>query len=161
MGVVRARGARAVLTIVVHNTKVRGGIPPPHGRPGIQFKHRRQSSYGVASVGGVPAIWFGSNEVWTHSANFAGGRTLNGTEHSNQGPSRTLNGTERSVRGVRGSNLGSELNFSITISTLRSPPTSFCGSWIFPKDPPNSLTQGNSNSWKLLGTPWKHLTAWK
>ena len=114
MGVVRARGARAVLAIVVHNTKVHGGIPPPHGRPGIQFKHRRQSSYGAASVGGAPAIWFGSNEVWTRSANFAGGRTLNGTEHSNQGPSRTLNGMERSVRGIRGSNLGSELNFSIT-----------------------------------------------
>ena len=60
---------------------------------------------------------FSSNEVRTRSANFAGGRTLNGTEHSNQGPSRTLNGTERSVRDVRGSNLGSELNFSITITT--------------------------------------------
>ena len=63
---------------------------------------------------GVPAIWFGSNKVRTRSANFAGGRMLNGTEHSNQGPSQTLNGMERSVRGVRGSNLGSELNFSIT-----------------------------------------------
>ena len=63
---------------------------------------------------GVPAIWFGSNEVRTRSANFAGGRTLNGTERSNQGPSGMLNGTEHSVRGVWGSNLSSELNFSIT-----------------------------------------------
>ena len=63
---------------------------------------------------GVPAIWFGLNEVRTHSANFAGGGTLNGMECFNQGPSRTLNGMEHSVWGVRGSNLGSELNFSIT-----------------------------------------------
>ena len=63
---------------------------------------------------GAPAIWFSSNEVQTCSANFAGGQTLNGTEHSNQGPSQTLNGMERSVWGIRGSNLGSELNFSIT-----------------------------------------------
>ena len=72
---------------------------------------------------GVPAIWFGSNEVWTHSANFAGGGTLNGTERSNQGPSRTLNRMEHSVQGVRGLNLGSELNFSITTpGTLCSKP---------------------------------------
>ena len=57
---------------------------------------------------------FGSNEVRTRSANFAGGRMLKGMEHSNQGPSRTLNGTEHSVRGIRGLNLGSELSFSIT-----------------------------------------------
>ena len=44
-------GGRAVLVIVMHNTKVRGGILPLHGRPGIQFKHRRHPSYGVASVG--------------------------------------------------------------------------------------------------------------
>ena len=66
---------------------------------------------------GAPAIWFGSNEVRTRSANFAGGGTLNGTERSNQGPRRTLNGMEHSVRGVRGSNLSSELNFSITTGT--------------------------------------------
>ena len=30
-----------------------------------------------------PAIWFGSNEVQTCSANFAGGQTLNRIEHSN------------------------------------------------------------------------------
>ena len=111
---VRARGACAVLAIVVHNTKVHGGIPPLHGRPGIQFKHHRQSSYRVALVGGAPAIWFSLNEVRTRSENFAGGQTLNGTECSNQGPSQTLNGMERSVRGVRGLNLSSELNFSIT-----------------------------------------------
>ena len=77
-------------------------------------RHRR------AQGRGAPAIWFGSNEVRTHSANFAGGRTLNGTERSNQGPSRTLNGMERSVQGVWGSNLGSELNFSITIKDIQS-----------------------------------------
>ena len=63
---------------------------------------------------GAPAIWFGSNEVQTRSANFPGGGTLNGTECSNQGPRRTLNGMEHSVWGVQGLNLGSELNFSIT-----------------------------------------------
>ena len=39
---------------------------------------------------------------------------LNRTECSNQGPSRTLNRMEHSVWGVWGSNLSSELNFSIT-----------------------------------------------
>ena len=63
---------------------------------------------------GAPAIWFSSNEVWTRLANFAGGRMLNGTEHSNQGPSQTLNGMEHSVPGIQGLNLSSELNFSIT-----------------------------------------------
>ena len=67
---------------------------------------------------GAPAIWFGSNEVRMRSANFAGGGMLNGMERSNQGPRRTLNGMEHSVRGVRGSNLGSELNFSITSGIL-------------------------------------------
>ena len=63
---------------------------------------------------GAPAIWFGLNKVRMCSANFAGGRTLNGMECSNQGPSQTLNGMEHSVRGIWGLNLGSELNFSIT-----------------------------------------------
>ena len=43
-----------VLAIVVHNTKVHGGIPPLHGRPGIQlktFKHCQHPLYGVALVG--------------------------------------------------------------------------------------------------------------
>ena len=51
---VRARGARAVLAVVVHNTKVHGGIPPLHGRLGIQlktFKHHWHPLYGAASVG--------------------------------------------------------------------------------------------------------------
>ena len=65
---------------------------------------------------GAPAIWFSSNEVRTRSANFAGGQMLNGMERSNQGPSQTLNGMEHSVRGIWRSNLGSELNFSITSS---------------------------------------------
>ena len=63
---------------------------------------------------GAPAIWSGLNEVRTRSANFAGGRMLNGTERSNQGPSQMLNGMEHSVWGIWDSNLGSELNFSIT-----------------------------------------------
>ena len=39
------------LAVVVHNTKVRGSIPPLHGRLGIQFKHHQHPLYAVAPVG--------------------------------------------------------------------------------------------------------------
>ena len=105
--VVNAPGYHAAISL---GTKWKTGQEFSSNTVGIPCTERHRWAEGR----GAPAIWFSSNEVRTRSENFAGGGMLNGMEHSNQGPSRTLNGMERSVRGVRGSNLGSELNFFIT-----------------------------------------------